>query len=67
VLGTSFAGGPGAAPLVSASNPNSFLAFTGMGLLRLVLLALVLIATGGYLVKRNSRNHRRHHRRPSAA
>lgn len=67
VLGTSFGGGPGAAPLVSASNPNSFLAFTGMGLLRLVLLALVLIATGGYLVKRNSRNNRRHHRRPSAA
>ena len=67
VLGTSFGGGPGAAPLVSASNPNSFLAFTGMGLLRLVLLALVLIATGGYLVKRNGRHSRRHHRRPSAA
>ena len=67
VLGTSFSGGNGAAPLVSATNPNSFLAFTGMGLLRLVVLALVLIAVGGYLVRRNNRNRRHHHRRPRTA
>lgn len=51
VLGTSFSNGT---PLVSASNPKSFLAFTGMGLVRLVLLALVLIALGWFLVRRRS-------------
>jgi hypothetical protein len=50
VLGTSFTNG--GAPLVSSSDPNSFLAFSGMGLLRLLLLAGVLIALGLYLVRR---------------
>ncbi|HEV3352835.1 MAG TPA: hypothetical protein VG076_07925 [Acidimicrobiales bacterium] len=66
VLGTSFSGGAGAAPLVSASNPNSFLAFTGMGLLRLLLLAAVLIAVGWYMVRRNQHG-RRHHRSARSA
>jgi hypothetical protein len=50
VLGTSFS--RGGAPVVSASNGDSLLAFTGMGLVRLVLLALVLIAAGWFLTRR---------------
>jgi hypothetical protein len=49
VLGTTFSGG---APLVSASNPDSFLAFTGLGLLRLLLVAGALIVAGWFLVRR---------------
>ncbi|MBV8980221.1 MAG: hypothetical protein JO086_04910 [Acidimicrobiia bacterium] len=50
--------GSGNAPLLSASNPNSFLAFTGMGLMRLLLLAAALIGIGWYLARRDHRNHR---------
>jgi hypothetical protein len=50
VLGTTFSGG---APLVSASNPDSFLAFTGLGLLRLLLLAGALIVGGWLLIRRS--------------
>ena len=68
VLGTSFSNDGGAAPLVSASDPNSFLAFTGMGLLRLLAFAAVLIALGWYLVRRDERSRRRRrHRRTRAA
>jgi hypothetical protein len=51
VLGTTFRGG-GGAPLFSAGNGNSFLAFTGFGLVRLLLLAGSLIACGWFLVRR---------------
>jgi len=50
VLGTTFS--RGGAPLVSASNGNSFLAFSGLGLIRMLLLAGVLIASGLFLVRR---------------
>ncbi|MBV8979572.1 MAG: hypothetical protein JO086_01600 [Acidimicrobiia bacterium] len=53
VLGTSFT--RGGAPLVSATNPNSFLAFTGLGLVRLLLLAAVLIVAGWFLARRGQR------------
>lgn len=49
VLGTTFSGG---APLVSTSNPDSFLAFTGLGLVRLLLLAGALIFGGWLLIRR---------------
>jgi len=58
VAGTVF-GSSGGAPLVSATNGNSFLAFTGLGLMRLVLLAGTLIALGWYLVRRDRRPRRR--------
>ena len=51
-------GSNGGAPLVSATNPNSFLAFTGLGLLRLVLLAATLIALGWYLARRHRQPRR---------
>ena len=51
VLGTSFSHG---APLVSASNPDSFLAFSGMGLVRLLSLAGALLALGWFLVRRST-------------
>jgi hypothetical protein len=38
---------------VSASNPDSFLAFTGLGLLRLLLLAGALIVGGWLLIRRS--------------
>jgi hypothetical protein len=50
VLGTSFSNSP---PLVSATNGDSFLAFSGMGLLRLLCLAAVLMAAGWFLVRRS--------------
>lgn len=55
VLGTTFS--QGGAPLLSSSNGDSFLAFTGTGLLRLLLLAGVLLVSGIVLVRR-SQPHR---------
>jgi len=55
VLGTSFTNG--GAPLVSSSNGDSFLAFTGLGLIRLLLLAGVLIAVGVFFVRRGQQRH----------
>ena len=50
---------PGSTPLFSSSgNNNSFLAFTGLGLVRLVLLAGVLLAVGWFLVRRFRQPHR---------
>ncbi len=51
VLGNTFTNG--GAPLLSANNGDSFLAFTGLGLVRLLMLAGVLIALGWFLVRRN--------------
>ena len=51
VLGNSFSRG---APLVSASNPDSFLAFSGMGLVRLLCLAGALMGLGWFLVRRSN-------------
>jgi hypothetical protein len=55
VLGTTFSNG--GAPLVSSNNGDSFLAFTGLGLIRLMLLAGVLIAAGLFLVRRDRVRH----------
>lgn len=57
VLGISFS--RGGAPLVSAGNPNSVIAFTGFGLVRLLALAAALIAAGWFLVRRDRRRGRR--------
>jgi len=51
VLGTTFSNN---APLVSSSNPNSFLAFSGMGLVRLLCLAGALMGLGWFLVRRST-------------
>ncbi|MBV8981635.1 MAG: hypothetical protein JO086_12105 [Acidimicrobiia bacterium] len=64
VLGANFLRGD--APLFSPTNPNSVLAFTGLGLLRLLLLSAVLILGGWWLQRRSARGGSRSGRRRHA-